>query len=243
MHTVAFISTALTLPARATRRHDALLRQLPVSAPVRPRRVPLRMDTGHEAVKAPAALTQDIGFSWVNQWYPVCWEEDFDNDRPMPFMLWDRSLVMYRDSATHAFVVLDDVCPHRAAPLSEGRLFNRDVLGGEKGEIETILQCAYHGWCFDCQGKCVNIPQARAGQRIPAAANLSKRYPTAVMLGLVFVWFGDPDKADISSIPFPDHVKAYDPKDCLVIGSMTRIVPCDILTLHENVIGKFHVKQ
>lgn len=36
---------------------------------------------------------------------------------------------------------------HRLAPLSEGR-----VEGG-------TLNCSYHGWKFDSQGKCVDIPQ------------------------------------------------------------------------------------
>ena len=45
--------------------------------------------------------------------------------------------------------VFDDACPHRLAPLSDGRI---DKWGR--------LQCAYHGWCFNGSGHCKLIPQA-----------------------------------------------------------------------------------
>ncbi|KAJ0703203.1 putative pheophorbide a oxygenase [Helianthus annuus] len=51
--------------------------------------------------------------------------------------------------APHGKKVLDDRCPHRLAPLSEGRI---DQWGR--------LQCVYHGWCFGGSGDCKFIPQA-----------------------------------------------------------------------------------
>ena len=45
----------------------------------------------------------------------------------------------------------DDACPHRLAPLSEGRV-DRDT---------NTLECAYHGWAFEPQGTCKRIPQLR----------------------------------------------------------------------------------
>ncbi|MFS8019090.1 putative pheophorbide a oxygenase [Helianthus anomalus] len=41
------------------------------------------------------------------------------------------------------------MCPHRLAPLSQGRI---DQWGR--------LQCVYHGWCFSGSGECKLIPQA-----------------------------------------------------------------------------------
>lgn len=54
-----------------------------------------------------------------------------------------------RDGAVFA---LRDVCPHRAMPLSCGRF--------DGGEVE----CCYHGWRFDRQGRCTAIPSLAAGQ-------------------------------------------------------------------------------
>ena len=75
---------------------------------------------------------------------------------------------------------LRDECPHRLAPLSEGRV-------AEDG----TLQCSYHGWRFDGCGACVGVPQdpLRAG----AAALRSPRsgavaYPTREAQGLLFIF-------------------------------------------------------
>jgi nitrite reductase/ring-hydroxylating ferredoxin subunit len=44
------------------------------------------------------------------------------------------------------------LCSHffRLAPLSEGRI-----------ESDGTLQCSYHGWRFNSEGKCTEIPQVR----------------------------------------------------------------------------------
>ena len=47
---------------------------------------------------------------------------------------------------------LADTCPHRLAPLSEGRLAV-DASG------KTRLECSYHGWQFAGCGKCTKLPQ------------------------------------------------------------------------------------
>jgi Rieske [2Fe-2S] domain len=54
------------------------------------------------------------------------------------------------------------------------------------------LECRYHGWVFDAEGKCVSNPQAD-GLRAEATVTASqrsclKRYPTRVEDGLLWVW-------------------------------------------------------
>lgn len=49
------------------------------------------------------------------------------------------------------WLVFEDACPHRLAPLSEGRI---NPATGD-------LQCAYHGWAFNSGGRCTLIPQAK----------------------------------------------------------------------------------
>ncbi|CAI5464949.1 unnamed protein product [Closterium sp. Yama58-4] len=81
-------------------------------------------------------------FVWEKNWYPVALIEDLDPSRPTSIQLLGRDLVIWRDSQgiwrAHA-----DRCPHRLAPLSEGRL-------DENG----LLQCPYHGWSFRGDGTC-----------------------------------------------------------------------------------------
>ncbi|GBG89787.1 hypothetical protein CBR_g49638 [Chara braunii] len=71
-----------------------------------------------------------------------------------------------------------DRCPHRLAPLSEGRI-------DEQGR----LQCSYHGWSFSGDGTCKNVPQDGPEQRVtrsPRACAIT--VPTRVAHGVVFLW-------------------------------------------------------
>lgn len=120
-------------------------------------------------------------FSWRDNWYPVSLIEDLDPALPTPFQLLGRDIVLWFDKSRGEWVAFDDRCPHRLAPLSEGRIDE----GGN-------LQCSYHGWSFDGCGSCVKIPQAssegpesRAHQSPRACAT---RFPTLVSQGLLFVW-------------------------------------------------------
>jgi phenylpropionate dioxygenase-like ring-hydroxylating dioxygenase large terminal subunit len=54
---------------------------------------------------------------------------------------------------------LVDACPHRLAPLSQGRV---DPDSG-------CVQCPYHGWSFDTDGSLQTIPQLDEGRTIKAA--------------------------------------------------------------------------
>lgn len=58
-------------------------------------------------------------------------------------------VVVWWDRNESQWKVMDDTCPHRLAPLSDGRI---DQWGR--------LQCVYHGWCFNGKGDCKLIPQA-----------------------------------------------------------------------------------
>ncbi|CAI5525056.1 unnamed protein product [Closterium sp. Naga37s-1] len=119
-------------------------------------------------------------FVWEKNWYPVALIEDLDPSRPTSFQLLGRDLVIWRDSQgrwrAHA-----DRCPHRLAPLSEGRL-------DENG----LLQCPYHGWSFRGDGTCAVIPQASDSGPESRACSSSRAcvasYPALVSQGLLFVW-------------------------------------------------------
>lgn len=64
-----------------------------------------------------------------------------------------------------AFHALDNVCPHRAGPLGEGRLDGK------------VVSCPWHGWTFDVTtGVCRMVPTVRA-----------TIYATRIKNGFVFV--------------------------------------------------------
>ncbi len=64
------------------------------------------------------------------------------DNQPFATRLWGEPLVIYRDSKGE-LVAMADVCPHRSAPLSMGRVENDELV------------CMYHGWKFGEKGDCV----------------------------------------------------------------------------------------
>lgn len=102
----------------------------------------------------------------------------------LPRTLADENVVMYRAS-TGKVVALADICPHRLVPLSLGK------LAGD------VVQCGYHGLCFDHTGQCVKVP---GQERIPAAAKV-RAYPVVERYDFVWIWLGDPALADEAKVP------------------------------------------
>jgi vanillate O-demethylase monooxygenase subunit len=92
--------------------------------------------------------------------------------------------VLYRKSDGGP-IALEDRCCHRHAPLSHGRL---------RGDL---LECAYHGLRFDPTGACVHIPTQ---DTIPPAARV-RSYPVVERYSWIWIWLGDPAKADEATIP------------------------------------------
>ncbi|KAL0916835.1 hypothetical protein M5K25_014378 [Dendrobium thyrsiflorum] len=88
-------------------------------------------------------------FDWYSHWYPLAPVCDLDKRAPRATRVLGLDLVVWWDRVEGQWRVFDDRCPHRLAPLSEGRI---DRWGR--------LQCVYHGWCFDGSGSCELIPQA-----------------------------------------------------------------------------------
>jgi nitrite reductase/ring-hydroxylating ferredoxin subunit len=93
--------------------------------------------------------SQGEKFDWYAQWYPVMPVCDLDKRVPHAKKVMGLDVVVWWDRNESAWKVFDDTCPHRLAPLSEGRI---DQWGR--------LQCVYHGWCFNGYGDCKFIPQA-----------------------------------------------------------------------------------
>ena len=112
------------------------------------------------------------------QWYAVLEARTLDGSPVGVTLLGDRYVLWRRpDGAVSA---ARDRCPHREAPLSEGTISH------------GCLVCPYHGWAFDADGACVDVPSSGPGAPVPSAADLDllavrERY------GLVWLCPGPPD--------------------------------------------------
>ena len=100
--------------------------------------------------------------------------------RPLSRTLMDCPLVVFR-GADGRCAVLVDRCPHRNAQLSQGRL-----RGGE-------IECPYHGWRFDPDGRCTLTP----GAPTPAQQG-AQALPAVEFAGVVWTTLAS------SPAPFPE---------------------------------------
>ena len=105
----------------------------------------------------------------VNYWHPIARSCDV-SDQPVAARLLDQRLVIYRTS--RGVTVANDLCLHRGAPLSAGRLEGDELM------------CAYHGFRYDGAGQCVCIP-AHPGAAIPPKLRL-KTHLVAERHGLIW---------------------------------------------------------
>lgn len=117
-----------------------------------------------------------------NAWYVAGWSAEFTKELT-PLVILEQALVAYR-CADGSVAVLEDRCPHRLLPLSKGQ------------RVDDNIRCGYHGMTFNERGQCVRIP----GQdNIPSSAYV-RAYPIHEKNNIVFIWMGEPEKADIGSI-------------------------------------------
>jgi phenylpropionate dioxygenase-like ring-hydroxylating dioxygenase large terminal subunit len=133
----------------------------------------------HETI-TPLPEVEEKLFLWTKQWYPMAVADFLDPSRPHALQLLGQDIVLWRDG-TEKWQCFVDACPHRLAPLSEGRV-----------EPDGTLLCAYHAWRFDAEGNCTNIPQAKDLQTAQKHQTNPKScaiaYPTLECQGLIWVW-------------------------------------------------------
>jgi phenylpropionate dioxygenase-like ring-hydroxylating dioxygenase large terminal subunit len=173
----------------------------------------------------------DLTFNFFQHWYPISPIEDLDPDCPTPVVLLGQRLVVWKPRFLEQYCVFLDQCPHRLAPLSEGRV---DEKTGQ-------LMCSYHGWQFDAQGVCTHIPQAE-----PDLIEKNREHycvttlPTQEANGLLWVWADASSAAIAPSHPLPLSPQV-DANQGFVWSSMVRDLEYDWQTLVENVADPAHV--
>jgi phenylpropionate dioxygenase-like ring-hydroxylating dioxygenase large terminal subunit len=108
---------------------------------------------------ANAALPRECTFSssdWhalAQHWYPVAFSHEVAG-QPYAARLLDERVVVYRAS-DGTVVAAKDICYHRGAPLSLGRVENDEII------------CKYHGLRYNLSGQCVCIPAHPKGAISP----------------------------------------------------------------------------
>jgi phenylpropionate dioxygenase-like ring-hydroxylating dioxygenase large terminal subunit len=97
---------------------------------------------------------------------------------PVRVQLLGEQLVAFRDTSGR-IGLLDELCSHRTASLFFGR------------NEECGLRCAYHGWKYDVEGNCVDMPSE------PESSSFKDRvkqtaYPGVERAGIIWTYMGPP---------------------------------------------------
>lgn len=162
-----------------------------------------------------------------NFWY-ACEFSRSVTTQPKQILMLKQRFVLYRTAAGD-IVALDDQCPHRGAALSLGKLEN------------DCLRCPYHGWAFNANGHCIDIPSLGQNAILPPKAQV-KTYPVQEKYGYVWLFYGDLTAEDRSPLPtLPEHIFStmYPVShDCIEHASYTRLMQANLDFAHVVAVHK-----
>lgn len=127
-------------------------------------------------------------------WQPAALVDELAGNRPIkPVRLFGEDLVIFKDDKGR-YGLVGRRCPHRGTDLAYGRLED----GG--------LRCAFHGWLFGVDGKCLQTPAEPDDSNL--CANIrAKSYPVVEKSGILFAYMG------------PGEPPAFPHFDCFVAPS------------------------
>ena len=156
-----------------------------------------------------------------NAWYVAGWSTDFNRNLRAETLLGERIVFYRQEDGTP--VALENACPHRKLPLSNGQLRGDSV------------ECGYHGLTFDRTGACVAAPtQPNA---IPRRA-VVRSYPVVDRYRLTWIWMGDPALADPDKI---FHIANFDNPDWGSTDGGVLDIACHYLWVVDNLLDPSHV--
>ena len=123
-----------------------------------------------------------MGELFRRYWLPAMLSEELPEPDcvPVKLTLLSEELIVFKDS-NGKIGVLDRYCPHRNASLYWGR--NEDAG----------LRCVYHGWKFDADGRCVDMPSEPAESRYADKVHIAS-YRGVEAGGVVWIYMGARDK-------------------------------------------------
>lgn len=121
---------------------------------------------------------------WLrDSWYQAGWSDEVEAGRGLARTILGDPILLFRQS-DGTVAALFDRCPHRFAPLSAGTIGNDRVV------------CGYHGLGFGADGACTLNPHGPI-----TSAMRVRAYPVVERHAALWIWMGDPARADGADIP------------------------------------------
>ncbi|HEX3594036.1 MAG TPA: aromatic ring-hydroxylating dioxygenase subunit alpha [Polyangiaceae bacterium] len=137
-----------------------------------------------------------------NYWYPVDYDARVAPGDVREISFWGSSYALFRDANGELHVV-ENRCAHRQLRLSVGRVEGCNLV------------CAYHGWQYDGEGRVVSISHDLFDRGMPRIKVSCKS--VKVRYGLIWVFFGDQERASECDVPAIPELTGSDQWPCVPI--------------------------
>lgn len=132
-------------------------------------------------IRVPSSPRTPFGSGYLTDiWYFVALARDLKRGKMHAREILGELVVVGRTDAGEV-IAMGNVCPHRGALLSAGRM-RREADGA------ASVECPYHGWRFGTDGVCKAIPSLVDEAKVDIARIGVRRYPTTESQGMVFMW-------------------------------------------------------
>lgn len=123
-----------------------------------------------------------------NQWYAIAPEKLVAPGKMTGLKRLGKELLIFQ-TTDKQWGCIEDLCSHRGVRLSVGKL-----------KDDGCVECPFHGLRFDASGTCTRIPAN--GINAPVDDRYRVRsYAIRVKYGIIYVFYGDKDKA-VGEVPF-----------------------------------------
>jgi nitrite reductase/ring-hydroxylating ferredoxin subunit len=164
-------------------------------------------------------------------WQPVGLAQDAGG-RARRVRILGEDLILFRDGQGTTGLVYPRCC-HRGTDLYYGKV-----------EQEGI-RCCYHGWLFDAEGHCLDMPVEPNGGKSFKPKVRQPWHPVVERYGLIFTYMGPPDLRPL--LPRFELLESLGEGE-FIEGDDTGIgtgggdiAPCNWLQHYENVMDPLHV--
>jgi len=157
-------------------------------------------------------------------WYPVAATSELIERPTKGVKILGEELVLYRDKQGRPGLI-GSQCAHRRMSM---------LLGIPEKEG---LRCAYHGWLYDRNGKCLEQPYEQAED---PNSNFKERirmpaYPVQELGGLIFAYLG------AEPVPLLPRWDLF-VRDGVLRDIGAAVIPCNWLQIMENSLDPVHVE-
>ena len=194
-------------------------------------------------------FNSDLPPVYPNAWIPVAYSSAIKNDQKIhESILCGHDIILFRDENS-TIACLDAYCPHLGANLAAGGRLTTH-------KNETCVTCPFHGWSFNRNGDCVDIPYncskgtlfrcftdfcdcqvaSRATLKTVCCPEIPKgtsvrNYRVEERNGFVYVWYHADDEPPNW---LPEAIEEIQTNQWTFMGQTEHIVSCHFQEIPEN---------